>query len=146
MRSRNLWEAARHQLHAALCAQLPVSVVACIRDHAVVFARPTGLGLSAVLIEHGWELPCETCSAKCPLLSLPQVRETRGDWLLALASCPALRCAPLAKYVSWRPPLEHLTATKHRRATAAPRPATVTDLRAAVRTFGTPAVRKGSGQ
>jgi len=44
VRSRNLPEAARHQLHAALCAQWPASAVACSRDHAVVFARPAGWG------------------------------------------------------------------------------------------------------
>jgi hypothetical protein len=91
-----------------------------------------------------------------------QARETRGDWLLALASCPALRCAPLAKYVDWHHPLSHLSAHRHgdrgkARKTKAqklahasaegaaadattsavvPRPSCVTDLRSAVHRLG----------
>ena len=38
-------------------------------------------------------------------------RETR-DWGLAVSRCPALRCAPLRKYVRWLPPYEHLNGSE----------------------------------
>ena len=38
-------------------------------------------------------------------------RETR-DWGLAVSRCPALRCAPLRKYVHWLPPYEHLNGVE----------------------------------
>jgi hypothetical protein len=38
-------------------------------------------------------------------------RETR-DWGLAVSRCPALRCAPLRKYVRWLPPYEHLNGAE----------------------------------
>ena len=29
-------------------------------------------------------------------------------WTEAIAGCPALRCAPLRKYIRWLPPFTHL--------------------------------------
>ena len=43
-----------------------------------------------------------------------------------MARCPALRCAPLRKYVRWLPPYEHLND-------AEVRPAGVTETRALLR-------------
>ena len=66
-------------------------------------------------------------NAHLPLLACAQilmlVRDTPGgcDWRNALARCPALRCAPLRKYVTWLPPNQHLNNKD------APRPHQVTD-------------------
>ena len=54
----------------------------------------------------------------------------RGAWNLAIASCPAFRCAPLHKYVVWLPPHDALNG--ERRGGARNRPSGVTDVRALV--------------
>jgi len=69
--------------------------------------------------------------AHLPLLACAQllllVRETDGDWGAACEACPAMRCAPLRKYVRWLPPREYLNDID------AARPACLTETRAALR-------------
>ena len=41
-------------------------------------------------------------------LLLLRREHNEGGWGEAVSRCPALRCAPLRKYVRWREPYEHL--------------------------------------
>ena len=42
------------------------------------------------------------------LLLLRREHEGEGGWGAAVSSCPALQCAPLRKFVRWKPPYTHL--------------------------------------
>jgi hypothetical protein len=75
----------RAALHAVETARLPLSDAINLRDK----------GGSADL-------------STLAVVQLLLLRREFATWGEALSRCPALRCAPMRKYVRWKPPYAHL--------------------------------------
>ena len=96
-----------------------------VRKPGMSFARATAAGLRTARLPLGrflrlhvrdvGKVEGDATGADITTLAVVQIlllfRETR-DWGLAVSRCPALRCAPLRKYVRWLPPYEHLNSAE----------------------------------
>mmetsp|Transcript_12343 Transcript_12343/g.25068 ORF Transcript_12343/g.25068 Transcript_12343/m.25068 type:complete len:287 (-) Transcript_12343:242-1102(-) len=75
--------------------------------------------------------------AHLPLLACAQLlllaRETGGDWGAAIEACPAFRCAPLRKYVTWLPPRAQLNSRGALAKNEEHRPKSLTETRQVLR-------------